>query len=52
MTTPQIFAAECALKYAYHRAQAVRYVRGDIDRNMHIQLAWMNRQNCRHWLAQ
>ncbi|WP_447887669.1 hypothetical protein [Serratia fonticola] len=52
MTTPQIFAAECASEYERHRAQAALRERGSIARNMHVQLAWMNRQERRYWLAQ
>lgn len=51
MTTPEIFARECADECAYYRGQAARW-KDSPFRGTYIQLAWDNRRRSRKWASQ
>ncbi len=49
MTTPELFANECATDYLKYRAKSTRHERGTVARKFYIQLAWSSRQYLRYW---
>jgi len=50
MTTPEIFARECADECAYYRSQAARW-RLSPFRGTYVQLAWDKRRLSREWAS-
>lgn len=52
MTTPELFANECAADYAKYRALSAQHERGTLARTCYIKQSWLSRKYLRQWIAE
>lgn len=50
--TASVFASECRDEYTRYREKCKSTVRGDGVHDLWVKLAWVNRQQARHWASQ